>query len=166
MYIPKAVVEFGEYTGKCIVVQKALYGLFSSSELLHAYLVDTLRLFGFFQTRFDNDVWIRLDESGDHYEYICTYVDDFTICSKKPDRIMKEVDSVYLVKDSSNGEPSYYIGNDYKKDKKNIWCVGCKTYLTEAIRRLEDIFGKSLPKKDTPMVDGDHPEEDTFGTIG
>ena len=33
--------------------------------------------------------------------------------------------------------------------------------MTEAIRRLEDIFGKPLPKKDTPMVDGDHPEEDT-----
>ena len=31
----------------------------------------------------------------------------------------------------------------------------------EAIRRLEDLFGKSFPKKDTPMVDGDHLEEDT-----
>ena len=78
----------------------------------------------------------------------------------------KEVESVYLVKYSSKGEPSYYLGNYYKKDKKNRLCVGCETYLTEAIRRLEDLFGKSLPKKDTPMVDGDHPEEDTFGTIG
>ena len=70
------------------------------------------------------------------------------------------------MKDSSKGELSYYLGNDYKKDNKNIWCVGCKTYLTEAIRRWEDLFGKSFPKKDTPMVDGDHPEEDTFRTIG
>ena len=103
MYIPKAGVEFGEYAGKCILIQKALYGLCSSSERFHAHLTDKLRSFGFLLTRFDNGVWIRLDESGDHYKYICTHVDDFMICSKKPDRIMKEVESVYLVKDSSNG---------------------------------------------------------------
>ena len=40
-------------------------------------------------------------------------------------------------------------------------CVGCKTYLTEAVFRLEDLFAKALTNKDTPMVDGDHPEEDT-----
>ena len=33
--------------------------------------------------------------------------------------------------------------------------------MTEYFRRLEDIFGKPLPKKDTPMIDVDHPEEDT-----
>ena len=73
---------------------------------------------------------------------------------------MDEIYSVYLVKDSSKGPPSYYLGNDYEKEKRGRWCVGCKTYLTEAISRLEAMFGKPLPKKDTPMVDGDHPEED------
>ena len=33
--------------------------------------------------------------------------------------------------------------------------------MTEAIRRLGELFGKDLPKNDNPMVDGDHPEEDT-----
>ena len=160
VYIPKAGIEFGELAGKCIVIKKALYGLCSSSERFHAHLADTLRSFGFEQTRFDNDVWIRLDESGKMYEYICTHVDDFMICSRNPQRVMDEICSVYLVKDSSKGEPSYYLGNDYKKDSKGRWCVGCKTYLTEAVRRLEALLGKPLPKKDTPMVDGDHPEED------
>ena len=32
---------------------------------------------------------------------------------------------------------------------------------SDAIRRLEHLLGKPLPKKDTPMVDGDHPKEDT-----
>ena len=103
MYILKAGVEFGEYAGKFIVTRKALYGPCSSSERFHAHLADTLRSFGFLQTSFDNNVWIRLDEYGDHYEYISIPVDDFMICSKKPDRIMKEVESVYLVKDSSKG---------------------------------------------------------------
>ena len=160
VYIRKAGPEFGKYEGCCIIIKKALYGLCSSSERFHAHLADTLRSFGFRQTRFDNDVWLRLDESGKHYEYICTHVDDFMICSKNPERVMKEIESVYLVKDSSKGPPSYYLGNDYKKDKKGRWCIGCKTYLTEAVRRIEDLLGKPLPKKDTPMVDGDHPEED------
>ena len=63
VYIPKAGIEFGKYVGKQIVIIKALYGLCSSSERFHANLADNLRSFGFSQTRFDNDVWIRLDES-------------------------------------------------------------------------------------------------------
>ena len=31
----------------------------------------------------------------------------------------------------------------------------------EVIRRIEAMFKKLLPKKDTPVTDGDHPEEDT-----
>ena len=160
VYIPKAGIEFGELAGKCIVIKRALYGLCSSAERFHAHLADTLRSFGFTQTRFDNDVWLRLDESGKQYEYICTHVDDFMICSKNAQRVMDEICTVYLVKDKSKGPPSYYLGNDYKKDSKGRWCIGCKTYLTEAVRRIEDVLGKQLPKKDTPMTDGDHPEED------
>ena len=46
------------------------------------------------------------------------------------------------------------------KDGKGRFCIGCKTYLIEAVRRIEDVLGKQLSKKDTPMTDGDHPEED------
>ena len=95
------------------------------------------------KSKFDNDVWIRLDDSKQHYEYVCTHVDDFMICSKNPERIMEDICSVYKVKESSKGEPSYYLGNDYKRDKKNRWCIGCKTYLTEAIHRIEELFGES-----------------------
>ena len=71
-----------------------------------------------------------------------------------------------MVKDSSKGLPLYYLGNGYKRDKKGQWCIVCKTYLTEAIRRIE-LLGKLLPKKDTELVNGaDHPEEaDTLQTL-
>ena len=94
VYIPKAGIEFGEFgelAGKCIVIKKALYGLCSSAERFHAHLADTLRSFGFTQTCFDNDVWLRLDEAGKQYEYICTHVDDFMICSKNAQRVMDEI---------------------------------------------------------------------------
>ena len=84
------------------------------------------------------------------------------ICSKNAQRVMDEICTVYLVKDKSKGPPSYYLGNDYKKDSKGRWCIGCKTYLTEAVCRVEDVLGKQLPKKDTPMTDGDHPEENVL----
>ena len=160
VFVIKAGPEFGKYEGQCIIIRKALYGLCSSAERFHAHLADSLRSFGFVQTRFDNDVWIRLDKSGKCYEYICTHVDDFMICSKDPEAVMKEIESVYLVKESSKGAPSYYLGNDYKRDKNGRWCIGCKTYLTEAIRRIEEFLNKKLSKRDTPMVEGDHPEED------
>ena len=60
-------------------------------ERFHAHLADTLRSFGFRQTRYDNDVWIRLDRSKQHYEYVCRHVDDFMICTKNPERVMKEI---------------------------------------------------------------------------
>ena len=159
VYIPRAGPEFGEHEGCAILIHKAIYGLASSSERFHCHLADTLRSFGWKTTRFDNDVWIRLDESGKMYEYLCTHVDDFMIVSKDPKIAMAEIQSVYLVKDSSKGPPDYYLGNDYKKDKKGRWAIGCKKYLTEAIARVEKIFGE-VPKKASPMEDGDHPEED------
>ena len=165
VYIPSAGPEFGKYEGCAILVHRAIYGLASSSERFHTHLADTLRSFGWKQTRFDNDVWIRLDESGKMYEYLCTHVDDFMIASRKPETAMEEIQSVYLVKDSSKGPPEYYLGNDYKQDKHGRWCIGCKKYLTEAIIRIEKMFGE-LPKKATPMEDGDHPEEDDSEILG
>ena len=34
-----------------------------------------------------------------------------------------------------------------------------------SVHQIEELFGESLPKKDTPMVDGDHPEEDTSESL-
>eukprot|EP00957_Ditylum_brightwellii_P057785 4381902-Ditylum_brightwellii.AAC.1 len=92
-------------------------------------------------------------------EYICTHVDDFLICSKEPNMIMKEIESIYLVKDSFKGPQNYYLSNDYKKNNQGRCCIGRKRYMAEAISRIEATSG-SLPKKDSPMVGGDHPEMD------
>ena len=95
VYIPKSGVEFGEHDGKCIIINKAHYGLCSSIMRFHAHVVDTLRSFGFKQTRFGNDGWSKLVESGEKYEYICTHVDNFMICAKTTRRVMDEICSVY-----------------------------------------------------------------------
>ena len=72
---------------------------------------------------------------------------------------MDHTESVYLVKDSFKGNPEYYLGNNNKKDSKGRYCIECKKHLMEGNWKIETIFG-SLTKKDVPMKDGDHPEED------
>ena len=57
-----------------------------------------LQHIGFAPTRFDRDVWINLDESGDRYEYICTYVDNFMIASKAPEEVMELIKKEYHIK--------------------------------------------------------------------
>ena len=150
--------EFGKRQGMTVIIKKALYGLASSAARFHRALADNFRDMGFTPTRFDQDVWIRKAKDGKSYEYICTHVDDFCIFAKRPMDIMKQIQDLYTVK--AVGPPEYYLGNDFKKDKKGRWQIGCKKYLKEAIRRIESMFG-TLSKHDTPMVAGDHPEMDT-----
>ena len=149
---------------KTILIKKALYELASSAGRFHLHLADTLRSFGFVQTRYDNGVWIRPDIKNDTYEYICTHVDDFMIVSKNPQAVMDEITSVFGVKESSKGPPDYYLGNDYKRDKKGRWCIGCQRYLREAIKRVEVMIGK-IPKSSKPMETNDHPEMDVSNVL-
>ena len=153
--------EFGEENvGRTIIIRKALYGLASSAERFHTHLTNSLRSFGFLPTRYDNDVWIRKDDKNSSYEYICTHVDDFMIVSKKTKNVMSEIETIFGVKESSKGPPDYYLGNDYKKDKKGRWCIGCKKYLKEEITRVETLVGE-VPKCSKPIEANDHPDEDS-----
>jgi hypothetical protein len=149
--------EFGEHEGAVLVIRKALYGLRSASSDWWKHFANSLRSYGFKPTRHDRDVWIRLSQDGSHYEYICSHVDDFCICSKAPEEIMERIKAEYVVK--GEGPPDYYLGNDYKRHLGR-WAVGCKKYITEAIKRVEGIFGR-LTKTTLPLPAGIHPEEDT-----
>jgi Reverse transcriptase (RNA-dependent DNA polymerase) len=151
-------MEFGpDYFGKTITIKKALYGLRTSSERWWSHFADTLRGLNFRSARYDKDVWIRLSKDGMHYEYVCTHSDDFMIAARKPQAIMDAIKETYNVK--SEGPPDYYLGNDYKQDKKGRWCFGCKRYIKEALVRVEQMFG-TLTKSTVPILHGDHPELD------
>jgi hypothetical protein len=99
-----------------------------------------------------------LNINEDVYDYLCTHVDDFMICAKDAKSIMDRIEKVYTIKDI--GPPNYYLGNDYKKDRRGRWCIGCKKYLKEAVKRVEGMFG-SVKKYSSPSETGDHPEMDT-----
>ena len=82
--------EFGDgLEGRILVIDKAIYGLFSSAARFHENPSDKLRALGFRPSRVDSDLWIK--KKGNHYEFIATYVDDVLIWSKDPMSIMKEL---------------------------------------------------------------------------
>ena len=155
----RAGPEFGDKEGCIVIIVKALYGLVTSAERWHAHFSDTLRSMGFRPTRYDRDVWIKArGEEG--YDYICTHVDDFKIIAKDCKQYMEALKKVYIIK--NEGPPDYYLGNNYDQvsgNGKDTTYIGCKTYVSEAINRLERLFG-TLSKKKSPMDKGDHPELD------
>eukprot|EP00957_Ditylum_brightwellii_P032866 2491902-Ditylum_brightwellii.AAC.1 len=100
----------------------------------------------FVQTRFDRDLWILKAKDGETYEFICTHVDDFCIFSWTPKRVMEQIQAVYTVK--SVGLQEYHLGNDFKRDSKGRWNMGCKKYISEVVSQVEKMFG-TLIKHDT-----------------
>eukprot|EP00957_Ditylum_brightwellii_P136059 10376375-Ditylum_brightwellii.AAC.2 len=71
--------------------------------------------------------------------------------------VMDQIQSIYTIK--FVGPPKYYLGNDFKKDSKNRQHIGCKDYISEAIKYVQSFYDVLL-KHDRPMVPGDHPEMD------
>ncbi len=151
----RAGPEFGDREGSIVIIKKALYGLKSSAECWHSMFSDSLRKLGFSPTRFDRDVWIR--DAGDHYEYIFTHVDDFTIVSKDPWIHMRKLQETYTIKDPA--PPKYYLGNDFEMLDCGKCLISCSTYLREALRRIEKNYG-TLKTYRSPMEAEDHPEDD------
>jgi hypothetical protein len=101
--------------GRKAIIVKALYGLKSSGKAWHAHLADILRGWGFTPSRFDPDVWYRLDESTDMYEYIGTHTDDLLVVGPPglPDKMIATLRTIFTIK--GGGEPEFHLGCDYKK---------------------------------------------------
>ncbi|WP_371068239.1 reverse transcriptase domain-containing protein, partial [Salmonella enterica] len=84
---------FKELEGHTMIVVKALYGLRTSGARFHDRLADTLRELGFFPCKNEPDLWMR--DMGEHYEYVCVYVDDLLVIMQQPDEFFKVLIEVY-----------------------------------------------------------------------
>ena len=74
--------EFGNRAG-CITLNiRALYGLTTSAKRFRTLFADFLRSLGFSPTRYDRDVWMRMRNSKDGFDYICAHIDDFKFSAK------------------------------------------------------------------------------------
>ena len=74
--------EFGNRSGCISIIVKALYGLTTSAERFCTLLADYIRLLGFTPSRYDRDVWMKLRNARDGFDYICTHIDNFKVVAK------------------------------------------------------------------------------------
>jgi len=157
--------EFGELEGCILIVSKALYGLKTSGVRWHERFSDVLREMGFFPSKAEDDIWMRL--KGDHYEYVARYVDDLIIASKEPKAFMDALTGTYKFKLKGVGPITYHLGLDYFRDSNNVLCASPKKYL----ERMSDTYVRLIGDKPrltyySPLEHGDHPELDTSDELG
>ena len=93
-----AVVNLGN-AGSIALIVHALYELTTGAERFHTLLADFLRSIGFKPSRFDRDVWMRLRDEKDGYDYICTHVDDFKVVAKEPGMWIERIAGAFLIKE-------------------------------------------------------------------
>ncbi len=163
-----AGAEFEELEGRVLKITKALYGLKSSGARWHDVLADALRDLGWKSCKMEPNFWYR--ENGDGYEFICIWVDDILIASKRNEAIHDDLKRLFKVK---GGEfPSYYLGADleFVEDPTSgemVLGLSCRTYLKNVIPRIEeklrDTSGETKLARTrvlTPMMEHYHPEEE------
>jgi len=156
--------EFKAYghEGHVMIIVKALYGLKTSGSRYHEKFSDTMIDMGYKRSKADADVWMK--DCGDHYEYVCVYVDDLIYAGKDPKKFYDILQCIgYKLK--GVGPPSYHLGGDFKRVKEPeemlIW--GAHTYVKRMMANYEKMFGEPVPKREihAPLDPSDHPELDS-----
>ena len=155
---------FGPLEGHTLIIVKALYGLRTSGARYHERFADTLRDMKFFQCKNEQDLWMR--DAGDHYEYVCVYVDDLMAIMKDPSSFFKELTEKYGYKLKGVDDPKYHLGGNYFRDPDGTLAWGAKDY----INRMLENFARDrqeIPRKYRSPMDKDaHPELETAMTLG
>ena len=116
----EAYTNCGHKQGCVLILQKALYGLATSARAWNLELGDTIQSLGSKPTRADPDLWIKIDESRDEYEYIGTYVDDLIMVTNNTEQYLKVIKDKYPIHNILY-DPEYYLGNNVeRKQNKTI----------------------------------------------
>jgi len=162
--------ELGALSGHTLILIKALYRAMTSGNRFAEKLADDLLDLGFFQHQYDPAIWMK--DCGDHYEHLCTWVDDLLFASKDPMWLMKALqDKPYGYTLKGVGFPSCYLGADNKRvDKdvvdKGVLTMGSTTYVKRSLENYERIVGLKPPKRvSQPMQSDYHPELDTIDIL-
>ena len=62
----------------------SLYGLTTSAERFRSMLEDFLRTCDFTPSFFNKNIWMKISDTKDGYDYIYRYADDFKVVSENP----------------------------------------------------------------------------------
>src|SRR5210317_1221035 len=118
----------------------------------------------------------------DHYEYIATYVDDIMVFSRDTIPIIERIRKAFDLK--GVGTPEYYLGGNFHIIKKvpelleaknddpkhhlsKKWIkegitmtFSARTYIENALTRLEESLNCTFSQYNTPMSEVEHPKLD------
>jgi hypothetical protein len=157
--------EFGELEEHLLVLYKALYGLRLSGKQFGDYLADCLKSLGFFQSRAEPQIFMRLNKQTQLWEYVACNVDNLCIVMKDPKTFLKQLQSPpFNFKLKGSGELKFRLGRGFHRDGDDVLYMDPGKYIQKMEESYLQIFGSNdplLPKYQSPLEEGDHPELDT-----
>ena len=106
---------------------------------------------------------MKLSNDVTHFEYIAVYVDDLTICMQDPQTFCDMLKEKYKLKLKGIGPISYHLGCGYTRDEDETLVADPRKYVGKILESYEKMFGENPNKTRTPLVVGDHPENDLSG---
>ena len=171
--------EFGiENEGRVALIRCALYGGKVAGRNFWHHLRDCMGHLGFFSSRADPDVWLRLSKRStgeEYYEYVLLYVDDVLVISESAEKVLRnEIGQHFVLRDESIGPPSQYLGGKLRlvtlDNGVKAWAFGSCQYVQSAVKNVEEHLakvGEKLPyKAPTPLSSGYRPEIDVSPELG
>jgi Reverse transcriptase (RNA-dependent DNA polymerase) len=161
--------EFGALAGKPLIIDRGLYVRKSSPARFHEHISAKLRSMGYRPTKADADFLIN--NCGQHYDYISTYIDDGFMYLKDPMTIIEELQRDYIL--NGIGVPRYYLGG-YILELEEKWqhqenpistALSAYKYIGNVVDKYQPLFftpDKSLSFRlfSSTMDQSYHPEED------
>jgi len=82
-------------------------------------------------------VWMKIADG--EISYILVHTDDFLVAAKRPERFVEQLRNTYALKDVES-EGSRYLGADHFRGDDGSLRVGSKTYVTEAISKVQRLW--------------------------
>ena len=117
----------------------------------------------FVSSRYDPDIWLRIQTDLIGCDYIGTHMDDLMVVAKESGSHPEIVKAKFVQK---IGASSFYLFCDrrhYKLGNNRLWCIGTETCIKEALVKAKSLLGcRELGKEYTPISHGAYPESDTL----
>ena len=123
-------------------------GMNSDRQSWWQHLAPSLLSLGFYTSSVDNNVWrhpVYVDKNNIIlYGYICVHVDDFAIIAEDVSLDVAALQKIYTIRHvTSILNRTFYLDMDMKRDMCfRGFIIGVKTYVVEALKDLEKLFGK------------------------
>jgi hypothetical protein len=77
--------EFGDDSGKCVLIVRALYGLKSAAAAFRNHFAECMKHLGWHPCRVDRDLWMKAEtrpyDGVLYWAYIFIYVDESFVCA-------------------------------------------------------------------------------------